>query len=112
MDKKAAVLVGLFIIGYYIVVHNSVPVGTIATPGKYSKESNYSNINPVKEDMFKGFFVFALLFYLFDPSFNGKELFDVENPYSTILGRSAIIGLLYGLYHIYVQPVLNFIPKI
>ena len=112
MDKKSAVLIGLFIIGYFIILKNSVPKGTIATAGQYSKESNYANLTPLKEDIFKNFFVFGMLFYLFDPTFHGKELFDIENPYNTALGRAGLMALLYGLYHIYVEPVINFIPTI
>jgi hypothetical protein len=112
MDKKSGVLVGLFLIGYFIVLQNSVPLGIVAHSGQYSKEGKYVNLSPLKEDFIKNFFVFAMLFYLFDPSFQGKELFDIETPFSTILGRSGLIGLLFGLYHIYVQPVLNFIPII
>ena len=110
MDKKTRILFGLFVIGYLVTFFFSVPTGTIAKPGQYSKDSNYKNNNPIKEDFFKNIFVFTILFYVYDPAFIGKPLIDFENIHETIIGKAAIIGILCGLYHIYMQPILNLVP--
>ena len=109
MDKKFLILLVLLIVGLLLTYNKKVDASVVAQPGQLSDNGKYANMTPMKHDFFKltlTTFVIALLF-----SDKNAPLFDMDNVYDSTLGKGLVCGLVFALYHMFGEPIVNYLPK-
>ena len=88
--------------------HRSV---NTAYSGQYSNSNVYHNVSPMKHDMFKQVTIdisALLILGLISP----LELWNNEDPYNSILGKSFMTILGYAVFYQLVQPYfVNYLPN-
>jgi hypothetical protein len=109
MDKKFAILVVLLVIGWLLVKDKRVDASVVAQPGQLSENGKYSNMSPMKHDFFKVGFATFLVAILFTDS--KLPLFDMEDVNNSTLGKGLIAGSAFALYHVFGEPMMNYLPK-
>jgi hypothetical protein len=95
----------------YIYMYNKNNTETDPVkPGKYSEQNLYSQITPMKHDIFKQLTV-DLSAVIILGLVTQKEIFNLDNPFETLLGKSLLSGFGFLAYYQFIQPyVINSIP--
>lgn len=111
MNNKYVILLLAIGILCQIYRYNKKNVDTEpATPGKYSLNNSYSQISAMKHDMFKQLTVDLSAVIILGLA-TQTEIFNMNDPLNTIVGRSLLAGLGYVVFYQLVQPyVVNYIP--
>ena len=109
MDKKILILVILLAVGWFLTKNKKVDMSIVAQPGQLSENGKYSNMTPLKHDFFK----FTLCVFIISALFTdvNKPLFDLNDLNNSTLGKGLIAGTVFALFHLYVEPVVNYLPK-
>lgn len=81
-----------------------------APVGGYSDASSYVNITAMKHDIFKQFTLDIMPFLLIN-SFNSEEFFSIDKFENTVVGKTLLSAVAFGLYYQIIQPhLINKIP--
>jgi len=98
-----------------MVWNKSKSSSSIAMPGEYSDDNVYSNISPLKHDLFKhttvNIFPVVLLTLILGIA-SPTPLFSTEDFFGSLVGQTAVQLLGYVLFYNVVQPYMaNMLPN-
>ena len=111
MDKRYTILISATMILLYIYVYNKKnTTNDPVPPNKYSEQNLYTQITPMKHDIFKQLTVDLSAVILLG-LVTEKELFNFEDPLNTLVGKSLLSGFGFLMFYQFVQPyIVNSIP--
>lgn len=110
MENQIVLLVIMLAFGLFLRERYDVPSNSLAYPGQISKDGLYVNSSPVKHDFFKLFLATALPLWLYNDS--SLPLMDFNNVNNSIIGRGLVTGAVFALYHLYGEPLVNYLPRV
>jgi hypothetical protein len=109
-NKYVVMTVAIAILIYIYIYNKKNTEKDPVNPGKYSEQNLYTQITPMKHDIFKQLTVdlsAAIILGLVTQ----KELFNLENPLDTLVGKSLLSGFGFLMYYQFIQPyIINSIP--
>ncbi len=111
MNNKYTILAIATIVLIYIYVYNKKNTATDPVPpGKYSEQNLYTQITPMKHDIFKQITVDLSAVILLG-LVSQKEIFNLNDPLNTLLGKSLLSGFGFLMFYQFIQPyIVNNIP--
>ena len=111
MNNKYTVLIIATAVLIYIYVYNKKNTSADPVPpGKYSEQNLYTQITPMKHDIFKQLTVDLSATILLG-LLTQKEIFNLEDPFNTALGKSLLSGFGFLMFYQFIQPyIVNSIP--
>ncbi len=111
MNNKYTVLALTIMILIVIYIYNKKNTTTDPVPpGKYSEQNLYTKITPMKHDIFKQLTV-DLSATIILGLVSQKEIFNFDDPFNTLLGKSLLSGFGFLMFYQFIQPyVVNSIP--
>lgn len=102
------IIVIILVFFYHKNTQNSV---SSASAGEYANNNVYKNISPMKHDIFKQITIDVsalIILGLMSP----LELWNSNDPYNSVLGKSFMIIIGYLIFYQLVQPYLiNYLPN-
>jgi hypothetical protein len=112
-NQWISILITLVVV--YIAWHmnkkNNTDSTIQAVSGKYSDTSNYKNILPMKDDIFKQITIDLAPFLLLG-TITSNDFFNIENFENSAVGKTMFVLLSYGIYYQIVQPyIINKLPN-
>ncbi len=110
MENQIVLLVILVAFGLFLKDKYGVPANEVAEPGEVSSNGMYLNSTPVKHDFFKLFMATSFLLWLYNDA--GLPMMDFNNVNNSIIGRGLVTGLVFGLYNLYGEPLVNHLPRL
>ena len=92
-------------------IKNNVASSAEAKEGSYSDNNVYVNISPMKHDIFKQISIDVIPLLIFG-LINRDNFFSVDDFENSIVGKSLMAFISFGLYYQYIQPyIVNRLPK-
>jgi len=76
-----------------------------AKSGKYSFINSYTNISPLKHDVFKQMSVDLVPVFILG-TLTSEQIFSIDNFESSAVGKTLFSGVGYFAYYEYIQPYL------
>ena len=111
MNNKYTILIIATSILLYIYIYNKKNTTLDPVPpSKYSEQNLYTQITPMKHDIFKQLTVDLSAVILLGLA-TQKEIFNLEDPLNTLVGKSLLSGFGFLMFYQFIQPyVVNNIP--
>ena len=113
MNNNQWLILAIIIIILIIIWNNNKKNNTEETADvpKYSEDNSYTNITPMKHDIFKQLTIDIIPLLLLG-IISYKDLISIENFEQSPLGRSLLSGVGYAIFYQYVQPyIVNRLPN-
>ena len=111
MNNKYIILTSITLVLISVYIYNKKNTTTDPVPpGKYSEQNLYTQITPMKHDIFKQLTVDLSAVILLG-LVTQKEIFNLDDPLNTLLGKSLLSGFGFLMFYQFIQPyVINSIP--
>lgn len=110
METKVLLLVIITLILVYMAHKKTISKGMTAKPGEISVHNNYLNFSVLKHDMTKILFVNLIILAVSQPELMKARWFSANNLSSSIVGKALIASCAFGIYHAFIQPLMNHTP--
>jgi len=109
-DQLVSLIVIIVILYGFYHYDKKNNIDPCADENQYNKDNCYKKISPLKHDIFKqltidltGIIIFGLV--------TNRELFNKENIFESVVGKSLLAILGYFVYYLILQPyVINKLP--
>ena len=92
----------IIVLSFFYEYNNKTNIDRCAAENEYNKNNCYKNVSTLKHDIFKQLIIDLSVLIILGLITN-KDLFDKENIFESIVGKSSLTILGFFVYYIIVQ---------